>query len=176
MSSILTRLALEDYLALPETNVPTEVVDGVLVVSAFANARHQRAARRLAMALTGACPPEFEVLGPIEWLLRTDPPLVRQPDLAVVTNTVADAALPRLTSPPLLVVEILSSDSLERDLVTKPREYFAAGLGHYWVVDPDDPTIVGFEVTGPYAQAHGDQPFAVEVPFPFRVTPRDLVA
>jgi hypothetical protein len=60
--------------------------------------------------------------------------------------------------------------------VTKRREFLAAGLDHYWVVDPDEPAIVAFDITGEYAHARGDEPFVVAEPFPIRVIPADLAS
>jgi len=44
----------------------------------------------------------------------------------------------RLTDPPHLAVEILSSDRA-RDMIRKARKYAAAGLERYWIVDPGEP-------------------------------------
>ena len=48
----------------------------------------------------------------------------------------------KLTAPPLLAVEIASESSVERDVVTKRREYAQAGCAHYWLVVPSRPEIV----------------------------------
>ena len=63
---------------------------------------------------------------PMDWVLREIPrATVRQPDLLVVpADTVNDK---RITAPPRLVVEIISPDSQERDLVAKRRDYSRAG-------------------------------------------------
>ena len=51
-----------------------------------------------------------------------------------------------LTGTPALVVEILSTDRVH-DLVTKSGKYAAAGLDHYWVVDPDGETLDAYRLT-----------------------------
>lgn len=113
-----------------------EVVDGQPVVSPSPGGAHQRCVRALLLLLHEACPPGHEVMvAPWDWVLWELPRLtVRQPDLVVVRSGLA--AGPRLTTAPLLAVEVLSEGSFERDAVTKRSEYAEAGLDDYWVVDP----------------------------------------
>lgn len=42
-----------------------------------------------------------------------------------------------------LVMEVVSGSAKnrERDLVTKPREYAAAGIPEYWIIDPQNESI-----------------------------------
>ena len=51
----------------------------------------------------------------------------------------------RLTQIPHLAIEILSSDPA-RDLIRKSAKYAAAGLVHYWVVDPEVLEIVEYRL------------------------------
>ena len=84
---------------------------------------------------------------PIDWVLWAGPrATVRQPDIAVVK--VEQARAVRLTEPPLLVVEVLSPSSVERDLVAKRRQYAQAGCEHYWIVSPFVPEIVALRAVG----------------------------
>jgi Uma2 family endonuclease len=39
-------------------------------------------------------------------------------------------------SPPLLIVEVVSPESLKRDYRYKRSEYAALGVSEYWIVDP----------------------------------------
>ena len=41
-----------------------------------------------------------------------------------------------LETPPLLVVEVVSPDSIKRDYRYKRSEYAALGINEYWIVDP----------------------------------------
>ena len=77
---------------------------------------------------------------------------------------------PRLTEPPLLAVEVLSPDSVVRDLVDKRDEYAAAGLEHYLVARPYDvPALWYFRLTGDTLQEQayvlGEQPLVLSEPF-----------
>jgi Uma2 family endonuclease len=39
-------------------------------------------------------------------------------------------------TPPVLIVEVVSADSIKRDYRFKRSEYAASGVGEYWIVDP----------------------------------------
>ena len=41
-----------------------------------------------------------------------------------------------LSTPPLLVVEVVSPESIKRDYRYKRSEYAAVGINEYWIVDP----------------------------------------
>ena len=60
----------------------------------------------------------------------------REPDLTFVATGHEDRRREsHLVGPPDLVVEVVSEDSVARDLVEKLREYEAAGVREYWVID-----------------------------------------
>jgi len=65
------------------------------------------------------------------------------------------------------------------DLSLKRARYEAAGCPSYWVVDPDAPSIAGWQLdTGGYvevAAAAADEPFMVERPFAISFSPPDLI-
>jgi len=129
--------------------------------------------------LTDACPRGYEALAaPLDWVLWQQPSLqIRQPDVVVV---VADESS-RIMSAPLLVVEVLSPDSVERDLFIKRAEYGRAGLRHYWVVDPETPAIIVFRAVGAgplteHARATADQFLAIDEPFSIARSPSELIA
>ena len=70
--------------------------------------------------------------------LRVQSPEVqfREPDVVYLTpeqNTRAGEAFTRAAE---LVAEVVSRDDPERDYVTKRREYAAAGIPEYWILDP----------------------------------------
>lgn len=169
----------QQFLDLPDAGVRWEVVDGQPVVNPSPGGPHQRAVSRLTRLLGDACPADHEVLpAPFDWVLWRAPQLqVRQPDLVVVTHAQADS--PRLTEAPLLLVEILSPDSFERDVVVKRAEYAAAGARHYWVVDLGVPEVVVYGREGDRLvqrhRAQGDEALELDEPFPVRIRARSLV-
>jgi Uma2 family endonuclease len=100
----------------------------------------------------------------------------------VVVAQSSDVSGVRLASPPLLVAEILSPDSVRRDLNLKKAAYERFGVPSYWVIDPDleQPSLRAFQlVNGEYvdaAHAAGDVPFRAGRPFPVEIVPSRLIA
>jgi Uma2 family endonuclease len=96
-------------------------------------------------------------------------PKNRYPDLTVIQpehiELLAKRNTIRLTMPPpLLVVEVVSPGELqwERDYVAKRAQYEDLGIPEYWILNPQDQTILvlaqggqGFETLGAFA---GDRP------------------
>ena len=167
-------ISLEEFLSWGETDVQYELIDGWVVVNPMPNLIHQRVATNLGWLLRIACPPGHEVFPvPLDWVLRPDEPNVRQPDVVILP--IQDG--PRITEAPLLAVEILSTGGNERDLVTKRLEYAAAGLRHYWVVDPETPAIVVFAGADLHeiGRAAGEDPIDITEPVVVTVVAADLV-
>jgi Uma2 family endonuclease len=179
MQVVESPYALEDYLAMPEDGCRYEVVDGQPVMVPAPVVAHQVVVSRVLRLLDDACPAGYlAVASPIDWVLWQAPQLqIRQPDVAVISA--GQASGPRLTEAPLLIVEVLSPDSFERDLIAKRREYAAAGAQHYWVIDPLAPAIVVYQRRGEALvesdRAVGATELRCAEPFPVRVRPDRLV-
>jgi Uma2 family endonuclease len=56
-----------------------------------------------------------------------------------------------------LVMEVVreGSEDRQRDLETKPREYAAAGIAEYWIVDPQEQRITVLTLDGQTYREHG---------------------
>lgn len=52
-------------------------------------------------------------------------------------------------------MEVVSPDDPERDHATKRNEYAQAGLAEYWIVDPQDESIVVLRLAGQVYVEHG---------------------
>ncbi|HWG95200.1 MAG TPA: Uma2 family endonuclease, partial [Mycobacteriales bacterium] len=69
----------------------------------------------------------------------------------------------------LLAVEVMSPTSVTTDRVTKPAQYAAAGIPHYWRLEPDVPLLVRYALEdGAYREVGRDDGLA-EVERPVRV-------
>lgn len=174
---VVTRhVTFDEFAALPETKIPMELVGGQIVVSPSPSMNHGRAVHRLGRILEAACPTNLEIFDfTVGWRLLGDN--FRIPDFMVVPAGLTGSWL---TEPPLLAVEVLSPGGQERDLVDKRREYGAAGLTDYWVVNLDPAEVVRFEQDGRgslalVAHVSGDDEVRVGRPFPVRFRPSDLV-
>ena len=167
---------VDDLAALPDDGLQYELADGVLLVSPAPRPKHQRALLNLAVLLKAAAPPELEVfVAPLDFQPTRQRSL--QPDVLVVRRR--DVGEENITKAPLLAVEVLSPSTRAKDLILKRALYEDSGVSSYWVVDPDEPSLVVWELEdGAYverARAVGDEAVAVSAPFPVRLVPRALL-
>jgi Uma2 family endonuclease len=135
-------LTYEEYLNYEDgTDYRHELVDGVLETMTPATGKHGRIIRALLFCL------QTEVdRSDRDWQVRqsetgvqTTSRRVRIPDLCILTaQQVEDientAAV--LQTPPPLVVEVVSPESVTRDYRFKRSEYAGIGVSEYWIVDP----------------------------------------
>jgi Uma2 family endonuclease len=145
-----------EYLAL-DTNRMVELSDGFLEVLPMPSVLHQLlvkllharleafvSARKLGVALFAPLPVRL-------WHRK-----FREPDIVFLRPG-------RITDPKGqpegadLVMEVLSEgeENRQRDLVTKPQEYAAAGIAEYWIVDPLLARIAVLVLEGGAYREHG---------------------
>lgn len=110
-----------------------EYVRGEIVERAMPDRLHSKLQLRILMALGSliqSCP-----LFPYpELRLRLEPQVYRIPDVSVFEGEDPTQSVP--STPPLLVIEILSRDDRHHDLMEKLEEYRGWGVPNIWVVDP----------------------------------------
>ena len=170
-------LTLADhYAAGADQGARRELVDGVLIVSPFASARHALAAQRLNHALSAVCPPDLLVLGTIN--VDQEPATNLQPDLVVIHAT--DLDLPPTQLRPLLVVEILSPSTRRFDQTVKRQIYAEMGIPSYWLVDITIPSIDVLELAedgtyGVTTRISGADQVRLEKPFTVDLRATDLL-
>jgi Uma2 family endonuclease len=169
-------LTRDDLDRMPNDGHRYELVDGALIMTPAPAVRHQRVAAALYRLLFAACPPELEVLfAPVDVVLAAD--TVLQPDLLVAHRD--DFTERELPMAPLLAVEVLSPSTRRIDLMLKFSRLQEAGCASYWVIDPDTPELVGWEMRdGAYVQvakAAGDEEARLTAPFEVTVVPADLI-
>ena len=165
----------EHYATGEDRGLRRELVDGALIVSAFASNRHALAVQRLNQLLSAVCPSELLVLGTIN--VDQAPATNLQPDLVVIRS--ADLDLPATEIRPLLVVEILSPSTKRFDETLKRQLYAEMGIPSYWLVDITEPSVQVLELAedGDYvehARLVGAEPVLLTRPFPVTYTARDL--
>lgn len=130
------KMTAEDFFSLGETAERYELIDGVVVMSPSASARHNEIAAQIVHQLLA----HAGSAGAIRVFPETDVKFrgdkVYRPDISVYRRDRLPANVERLTEPPDLIVEVLSPGTKPLDLITKRDDYDAAGVAEYWAVDP----------------------------------------
>ena len=169
----LTRADLD---ALPDDGLRHELIDGHFVMTPAPGSNHQTVVMRLANLLDQSVRGTHlkALLAPFDVVLG---PNVVEPDVLVAPKI--DVTERDLPVPPLLVVEVLSPSTRHLDRGRKREIYAEASVPHYWIVDPEGPSITIFElIDGAYLEtdhASGDQTLTVEHPVALAFTPADLL-
>jgi Uma2 family endonuclease len=126
-----------DFLALPETMRPAELVDGEVVMPPSPSFWHQELLGRVVVALRS-----WSATAPIPVTVAQAPLDVRftagrilQPDAMVFLTKLDRQAASPLERIPEVCIEVLSSNRTY-DRITKRFLYAEAGVQEYWIVDP----------------------------------------
>jgi Uma2 family endonuclease len=82
-------------------------------------------------------------------------PRNRYPDLTIIREEHIQQLAKRNTIrlsmlPPLLVIEVVSPGELQRDrdFIAKRGQYQDCGIPEYWIIDPENKTVLVLELTG----------------------------
>jgi Uma2 family endonuclease len=130
-----------DYLAL-NSNHLIELSDGRLEVLAVPTEEHQLIVAFLYDALKA-----FVVarsLGTVLFAplrIQISEGKFREPDVVFLSDANGALRGSKFWRGADLIVEVVSADDPDRDLVDKRKEYAQAGIAEYWIVDPRDHTI-----------------------------------
>jgi len=134
---IQTRLTANEFLDLPDSNIPTELLDGKLIMRTIPPLTHQRVSARLFQLLSSVIQNGELFFAPVHVCL--DEFNVVQPDLLWVaagsSSEWVDAKY--LRGGPDLTVEILAPETARRDKKDKFRLYEKYGVREYWIIDPE---------------------------------------
>ena len=147
-----TRMSLDEFLALGETDERLELIDGALYLMPTPTKDHQFLMGELylylALYLNGFALPPAEVYQDITTILSTSLQTAVEPDLVVILSGRSDiGGRIHVEGVPDIVVEILSSDR-SHDLVRKRQIYAEAGVREYWILDPRHDTVALLELRG----------------------------
>ena len=168
MSAARTR---SEFLRLPE-GYPAELVEGHLLREAAPRYGHQRMLQATYEHVRATVPLERVVVGPID--VAVDELNVLHPDLAVYAE--APPANERGTRLPLVVFEVLSEATRDRDQGIKRKRYVAAGIPEVWLLDAAYEAIEVHRAGEEVERAVGNQEAHSRVLAEFRLRPGDLFA
>lgn len=137
-------VTVEEYLALPETTTPHNLIEGRLYLSAAPSPRHQEIVGRLFSHLLafadgtgGRAYPS-----PTDFMLSDG--AVVQPDISYIGPDRLDIVQQRVLGGPDIAIEVLSPGTRRFDRVRKLRTYEKNGVREVWLVDPDSQTVIVF--------------------------------
>jgi Uma2 family endonuclease len=148
----------QQYIRLSEqTNRLIEFTDGVLEVLSMPPSKHQliigflyRMLYTLLEQRGGMGVVTFAALP-----LQLRPGRYREPDILLLLDRTDPRFQDSFWLGADLVMEVVSPDDPKRDTQTKRREYAAAGILEYWIVNPLDETITVLTLQGTAYVEHG---------------------
>lgn len=139
----------EDYFALPDRNRHLELSDGELIMPPHPTNRHQVAVLEFAVRLR-----QFVLENGLGYVrvaplpVRLWPGKIREPDIFFIVREHADRIGEQVFGVPDLIVEVTSPSTARLDRLEKFYEYARAGVGEYWIVDPDARTVEVYGLEG----------------------------
>jgi Uma2 family endonuclease len=134
----------DDYLHLPGRRL-IEFIDGKIEVLEMPSERHQRMIIFLLGLLTKFVNPRglgFVIVSPFKVKLRSGK--FREPDLMFLLTKNYPQRQEQFWDGADLIIEVVSPDDPNRDIVIKCQEYAQAGIREYWLVNPMSETISVF--------------------------------
>ena len=146
VTNLTKKFTFDEYLNYDNgTDNRYEFVDGELLLMNPPMARHSLIIRLISKILES----EIERLT-LDWLTLTDIGVrtsinrARIPDLSLVTREQIQPYIDIsavLETPPILVIEVVSPESVNRDYRYKRSEYAAAGISEYWIIDTGEKKV-----------------------------------
>lgn len=146
----------ETYLWLTDhTSRLIEFTDGYLEVLPMPTDEHQTIVLLLYELLVALVRPRGGkvLVAPLRLKVRDD--TYREPDIVLLRSAQDPRRQNRFWLGADLVVEVVSPDKPERDLVDKRGEYAAAQIPEYWIVNPQNETITVLSLEGSRYVEHG---------------------
>jgi Uma2 family endonuclease len=132
----------EEYLVLTgERNRLVEFTDGFLEVLPMPTAKHQAILAFLFLAFHKFVEPRGGKVLFAPLRLRVRPGKFREPDLLLLLSAKDPRGQDRFWEGADLVLEIVSEDKPERDLVDKRADYAEARIPEYWIINPKSEVI-----------------------------------
>jgi Uma2 family endonuclease len=127
---------------LPESNLPTELWDGELIMSPAPSFLHQEIVARFYKSLDSwVIPHQLGKTGiaPLDMVLTTR--RATQPDVVFISNERLGIIREQIVGAADLVAEVISPGSRRRDRIDKRDLYEQHGVREYWLIDPEAKTV-----------------------------------
>ena len=132
-----------------------EVIEGIpYAMSPSASPNHQRICSTINVALANALSEktcDFKVYHPVDIKIAEN--TIVQPDVLILCESPTKQFI---DFPPVLVVEVVSPSTCEKDIHTKFELYQNFGVKYYLIVDPDVRKVMVYELSGKVYQEMSD--------------------
>ena len=146
----------EEYLVLTgQRNRLVEFTDGHIELLAMPTAKHQKILKFLFLAFCNFVDARGGLVLFAPLRLRIRPGKFREPDLLLVLSKSDPRAKDQFWEGADLVLEIVSEDKPERDLIDKRADYAEGRIPEYWIVNPLTQTITVLVLRGDAYQEAG---------------------
>src|SRR5271166_4281544 len=138
----------EEYLSLTDhTTRLVEFTDGFLELLPMPTDYHQAMVQFLLYAFDGFLKQLGGKVRIAPLRLRVRKGKFREPDLLLLRSASDSRRQNRFWTGADLVIEVVSADKPQRDLVEKRHDYAEGGVSEYWIVNPLDQTILVLVLT-----------------------------
>jgi len=164
----------------PDKTMRYEIIDGSLVVSPRAGARHGVIGARICRLLNRQC--LKHLIAVQETGLRRGRDAYFEPDAVLAVEAAGErrGADHLHSSDVLIVIEVLSTYNRAKDLVTKRHHYAGLGIAQYWIADPERRTLTILGLDGDkyteLALVRPGEPWTTDQPFPLTVDAAEIFA
>lgn len=155
-STARERVTAQQFLQLPETSEPIELIDGAIIVSPTPKYAHQKIVGEIYTVLRQTLPNGTLVLSPMDVIL--DDSNIVQPDVFWVGQEASKCVLGDdgyWHGAPDLVVEVLSPSTEFRDRGAKFRLYEQHGVREYWLAQPESEYVEVYRLEAGKFARHG---------------------
>lgn len=128
----------EEFEALPESQHPTELIEGEIVVRGVPTIRHQTVAFNIAFLLRSTVKSGKVFIPPIS--VKLNDKSYYQPDVLWISDNNPNCEIGEggIDGAPDLVVEVISIGTAKVDRGIKFETYQQAGVREYWIVEPQE--------------------------------------
>lgn len=138
-----------------DTNRLIEFTDGAIEVLPVPTDEHQTLSEYLFLAFRAIVRPPGGVIRYSPLRVQIRPGKFREPDLLLLLDREDPRRDNRYWTGADLVIEIVSPDKPDRDLVEKRFDYAEAGIPEYWIVNPLDQSVTVLHLDGDTYTDHG---------------------
>lgn len=130
-------MSASEFLQLPETMLPTELIEGEVIRSPAPTPEHQFISGEVYARLRELVPNGKVAYAPLDVYL--DEETVLQPDVLWIAEGSSCVVEPKfIRGAPDLVVEVHSEGTVRYDKGKKFAQYEKFGVREYWMIDPDE--------------------------------------